>query len=76
MWNPHQTSTLKFGERILDGILTKLQHQSLVMDGIFNGKVAPKCQGIWHYESSMPNFGNVKYVDENLVPNFHGPNHF
>lgn len=30
MWNPHQTLTLKFGERFLHGIFTKLQHQSLV----------------------------------------------
>jgi hypothetical protein len=29
-WNLHQTSALKFGERILHGILTKLWCQSLV----------------------------------------------
>jgi hypothetical protein len=41
-WNPHKTSTLKFGERIINGILTKLQHQSLVKGS---------------YVDSSPNFG-------------------
>jgi hypothetical protein len=56
-WKVQETSAPKFGEWFQQGKATKLRHQSLVMDGILNGKNSTLAR---KWLQSAKEFGTMK----------------